>query len=144
MLENLLPLHPRAVHFPIALSLVGVLFVVIGLLRNRQQWIGYGQISLLLGWLGVMLAIVTGLIDQSIAPDTPEVNTLINQHITAGIALLVAAGLALYWPLRNKRLWSEGRSRWGYVGLLLIIVALVVIEGWLGGKLVYLHGVGVR
>ncbi len=91
--------------------------------------------SLLLGWLGAMAAIITGLFDQSAAPRTPEVlSAVINQHITAGIALLVAVTLALYWPLRNKRLWDAGTTRWGYLALLLLIVGLVAVEGWLGGS----------
>ncbi len=70
---------------------------------------------------------------------------VLNQHITAGIALLIAAGLALYWPLRNKRLQTGAASaRWGYLALLASIVLLVAIEGWLGGRLVYDFGVGVR
>lgn len=144
MLEFLLPLHPRAVHFPIALTLAGVLFAALGLLRQKPGWIAYGQMSLLLGWLGTIAAILTGLFDQSAAPQTPEVLAIINQHITAGIALLVAVGLALYWPLRNKRLWDAGGARWGYLALLLLIAVLVAVEGWLGGKLVYELGVGVR
>ena len=109
MLEFLLPLHPRVVHFPIALTLAGALFAALGLFRQKPQWMAYGQMSLLLGWLGAIAAIITGLFDQSAAPQTPEVLAVINQHITAGIALLVAVGLALYWPLRNKRLWNAGR-----------------------------------
>lgn len=144
MLESLLPLHPRAVHFPIALSLAGVLFVALGLFRRKPPWIAYGQMSLLLGWLGTLAAVVTGLFDQSAAPQTPAVLAVINQHITAGIGLLVALGLALYWPLRNKRLWEPGTARGGYLALLLLVVVLVLIEGWLGGKLVYQLGVGVR
>ena len=144
MLTILTPYHPRFVHFPIALSLVGVLFIALGLIRHRERWIGFGQFSLFLGWLGVIAAIVTGLIDQSRAPDDAVVKAVINQHITAGIALLIAVGLALYWPLRNKRLLSDGRAAWGYLALLLIIAALVFVEGWLGGKLVYQLGVGVK
>ncbi|OQA43011.1 MAG: hypothetical protein BWY52_02014 [Chloroflexi bacterium ADurb.Bin325] len=144
MLESFLPLHPRTVHFPIALTLVGVAFAALGLFRQRPQWIAYGQMNLLLGWLGALAAVATGLFDQSAAPQTPEVLAVINQHISAGIALLVTIGLALYWPLRNKRLWSAGRSRWGYLALLLLIVALIAVEGWLGGRLVYGLGVGVH
>ena len=144
MLEFLLPLHPRVVHFPIALTLAGALFAALGLLRQKPQWMAYGQLSLLLGWLGAIAAIITGLFDQSAAPPSPAVLAVINQHITAGIALLVAVGLALYWPLRNKRLWDAGTARWGYLALLLLIAVLVGIEGWLGGKLVYELGVGVR
>jgi uncharacterized membrane protein len=144
MLDALTPFHPRFVHFPIALSLVGALFLAFGLIRRRERWIGYGQISLLIGWLGVMAAVATGLIDQSAAPDDAAIHAVINQHITAGIALLIAVALALYWPLRNKRLLSEGNARWGYIGLLILIVALVAIEGWLGGKLVYHYHVGIQ
>jgi len=143
MLEAILPLHPRFVHFPIALSLAGVLFLVLGLFRRQERFTGYGQWSLLLGWLGIVAAVVTGLIDQTGAPQEPEVTAIINQHITAGIALLIASGLALYWPLRNKKLWTTP-ARWGYVALLVAIVLLVLMEGWLGGQLVYEYGVGLR
>ena len=143
MLEGLTPFHPRVVHFPIALSIVGAAFIIFGILRGRDKWMGYGQFSLLLGWLGIMVAVVTGLIDQAGAPQTPEVATVIDQHITAGIALLVAVGLALYWPLRNKKLWTTS-ARWGYLALLGAVVVLVLVEGWLGGKLVYHFRVGVR
>jgi uncharacterized membrane protein len=144
MIAILTPFHPRVVHFPIALSLVGALLIALGLVRHRERWIGFGQLSLILGWLGVMAAIITGLTDQSRAPDSAAVQAVISQHITVGIALLIAVGLALYWPLRNKRLLSDGRAAWGYLALLLIIAALVFVEGWLGGKLVYQLGVGVK
>jgi len=144
MLTALTPFHPRLVHFPIALSLVGAFFVALGLFRRRKQWIDYGQLSLLLGWFGVMAAIITGLIDQSRAPKSDAVAAVINQHITVGITLLISVGLALYWPLRNKRLFYEGNARWGFLALLVIIVGLVFLEGWLGGKLVYQFGVGVK
>lgn len=144
MIGMLTPFHPRVVHFPIALSLVGALLIALGLFRHRERWIGFGQLSLILGWLGVIAAVVTGLIDQSRAPDNAVVKAVIDQHITAGVALLIAVGLALYWPLRDKRLLSNSRTAWGYLALLLIIAALVFVEGWLGGKLVYQLGVGVK
>jgi uncharacterized membrane protein len=87
--------------------------------------------------------VVTGLIDQASASQDATVAAVINQHITAGVALLVAVGLALYWPLRNKRLWTSS-ARWGYMALLAAVVVLVFIEGWLGGRLVYHLHVGVQ
>lgn len=145
MLEALLPLHPRVVHFPVALTLTGVLFLAVGLWRRQERWWGYGQISLLLGWVGVLAAVVTGLVDQARAPQDAAVTAVINQHITAGIALLVAAGLALYWPLRDKRLLANTTAtRWSYLALLALVALLVALEGWLGGRLVYDLGVGVK
>jgi uncharacterized membrane protein len=72
------------------------------------------------------------------------VTAVINQHITVGIGALVAFGLALYWPLRDKKLSAPGRIPWAYLTLLLVGVGLILLEGWLGGKLVYQFGVGVR
>lgn len=140
-----MPFHPRMVHFPIALALVGALFAALGLLRRNQGWWRYGQISLLLAGLGTLAAGITGLVDQAQAPQDPAVAALINAHITAGILLGVAVGLALYWPLRNKHLSAgDGPARWGYLALLAVIVVLVLVEGRLGGQLVYDFGVGVR
>ncbi len=142
-MDALFPLHPRFVHFPIALLLVGTAALAFGLWRGRERWLSYGRISLLFGWLGVLAAMATGLIDQSRAPQTAAIAAVINQHITAGIALLIVFGLALYWPLRDKKLFA-GRIPWPYLALLLAGVALVFLEGFLGGKLVYQLGVGVR
>jgi uncharacterized membrane protein len=169
------PLHPRFVHFPIALLLTGVVLIALALTLRRERWLEYGRFSLFLGWLGVLVASLTGLIDEARAPDSAPVQAVVNQHITVGILLLVIFGLALYWPLRNPALWGGlptggaaatepapsrarrsrqvGRQaagaqalraqRWLYLALLLLGAALIVLEGWLGGKLVYTFGVGV-
>ncbi len=140
----LFPFHPRFVHFPIALGLVGVAFVAWGLLRERQAWTNYGRISLVLAWIGLLFAAGTGLIDQSRAPDQPAVANAINQHITVGIGLIVVFGLALYWPLRDRTLFTTGGgNRWAYLALLAVGAAMILLEAWLGGGLVYKMGVGV-
>jgi len=41
-------------------------------------------------------------------------------------------------------LMSASRRRWTYFALLALAAALVLVESWLGGKLVYTYGVGVR
>ena len=137
------PFHPRLVHFPIALTLVGAAFYIWGILRGQERWLAFGRTSLVLGWIGILVAIVSGLIDQSRAPNLPAVADTINQHITVGIAMVVVFGLALYWPLRDRKLWTQPGKRWAFVALLCAGAGLVLLEGWLGGKLVYQLGVGV-
>jgi uncharacterized membrane protein len=140
----LFPYHPRLVHIPIALGLVGAASLAFGLLRGRQRWTEYGQITLVLTWIGLLLAAASGLIDQSRAPDTPGVANAINQHITVGVGLIVVFGLILYWPLRDRKLLTAGRGkRWGYLALLALGAAMLILEAWLGGGLVYKMGVGV-
>ncbi|MDQ1300920.1 MAG: hypothetical protein QG637_841, partial [Chloroflexota bacterium] len=62
---------------------------------------------------------------------------------SAGIALMVVFGLALYWPLQVKRLLSGGAGRWGYLALLLLGALLILVESWLGGQLLYMLWVGL-
>jgi uncharacterized membrane protein len=145
-MESLFPFHPRFVHFPIALSLVGVAFVAASLVRREAdtRWFWAGRLLLFLGWIGALVAGITGMIDQSRAPDLPVVRDTINMHITVGIALIIVLGLALYWPLKDKKLPSESAHRWGYLALLLLGAGLVLLESWLGGQLVYKLGVGVQ
>jgi uncharacterized membrane protein len=149
-MDFLFPFHPRFVHFPIALSLVGVVFVAVSLVRREasERWFWAGRLLVFLGWIGALVAGVTGMIDQSRAPDLPAVRDTINMHITVGIALIIVFGLVLYWPLKDKRLLSDGSPqqgyRWGYLALLLLGVGLVLLESWLGGQLVYKLGVGVQ
>lgn len=139
----LYPYHPRLVHFPIALGLAAVAFIAWGLLRGQERWTGYGRTSLLLAWIGALAAALTGLIDQSYASSAPAVTDAINRHITVGLALIVVLGLALYWPLRDRRLFAAGGKRAGYLALLALAAGLILLEGWLGGQLVYHLHVGV-
>ena len=116
--------------------------------EGAERWFWAGRLLIFLGWIGALVAGVTGVIDQSRAPDMPVVRDTINSHITAGIALIIVFGLALYWPLKDKKLLSEGASgrghRCGYLALLLLGVGLILLESWLGGQLVYKLGVGVQ
>ena len=149
-MDFLFPFHPRFVHFPIALSLVGVALVAVSFVRRdgSERWFWAGRLLVFFGWIGALVAGVTGMIDQSRAPDLPVVRDTINSHITVGIALIIVFGLALYWPLKDRKLLSEGASgqghRWGYLALLLLGVGLILLESWLGGVLVYKLGVGVQ
>jgi uncharacterized membrane protein len=148
--DILFPFHPRTVHFPIALTLVGVAFIILSAILARRggdddehaaKWLQYGRVTLVLGWVAALVSITTGLIDQSRARDDAAVTSTINLHITTGIALVITLGLALYWPLRDRQVFS--RHRWTYIGLLVLVAALVLVESWLGGQLVFHLGVGV-
>lgn len=155
-------LHPATVHFPIAFLLLasgaGLLYIYwrpLEVLRTLTWW------PMLLGWLGTLLAMLTGLLAQSgLPPDAPYRATL-NWHITSGLALWVLYGLLLYWqwllqkrpPRRTKAappiaapppdLLQQPALRLRLTLLLLAGIVLVLASGWNGGKLVYTWGVNV-
>jgi len=159
MLSNL---HPATVHFPIAFLLLasgaGLLHIYwrpLDLLRTLTWW------PMLLGWLGTLVAILTGLLAQSGLPPEAPYRATLNWHITSGLALWVLYGLLLYWqwllqkkpPRRPKAaeptvtpppdLLQQSSLHWRVTLLLLTGIGLVLASGWNGGQLVYTWGVNV-
>lgn len=150
---TLSPLHPRFVHFPIALlltgSLVALAYIILPRLRAGDSWPRQTLLSLawsclLLGWLAIFPAVLTGLIDQNSAPQNPAVTSVVNQHIAAGFGLIITYGLLLYERLRAADVLDEPRSRLRIIFLLVLGIGLIILEGSLGGKLVYQFGVGIQ
>ncbi len=155
-------LHPATVHFPIAFLLLasgaGLLYIYwrpLEVLRTLTWW------PMLLGWLGALVAMLTGLLAQSGLPPAAPYRATLNWHITTGLALWVLYGLLLYWqwlyqkkpPRRTKAatqavtpppdLLQQPALRWRVTLLLLTGIFLVLASGWNGGKLVYTWGVNV-
>ena len=136
------PLHPLTVHFPIAFYLLGAALTLGYLWRQQPDLERLAYWSFILSWVMTLLASLSGLIDQSqLAIDDPRRNN-VNNHITAGVALLILNGLLIYMRLR----WPDvlTRHRWPYLGLMLLGVIAVLAAAWLGGELVYRLQVGVQ
>jgi uncharacterized membrane protein len=153
-------LHPASVHFPIALlslaSVAGLLYLYwrsLPLLLTLTWW------PMLLGWLGGLVAVGTGLLAQSGLPPSAPYRAVLNWHIGTGLALLAAYGFLLYrrWLFDSVKaqkarqrlgnsatdLLDDPQGRFGFSLFALIGLALVIASGWNGGRLVYEWGVNV-
>lgn len=143
------PLHPLTVHFPIALLLANALFTLCYLRLHQPSFETSAYYCLLAGWFGAVVAILSGTIEgvrQVFGSDAPHADALqwVNAHAFVGVALLVIYGQALLRRRRNAALLDDAQQRTGYLRLLAIGAVLVIVDGWLGGHLVYSLGVGVR
>ena len=132
------PIHPMLVVFPIGLwifSLVCDLVFLIGpaipLWRNMAFYTMAG------GWIGALAAAVPGLIDyfsmsQGAAKRTATTHMTLNLIVVA----LYAVNLWMRWA-------GDGAAGWT-IGLSVVAVLLLAAAGWLGGELVYVHGMGIE
>jgi len=130
------PLHPALAHFPVALWLAAVLWDAIGWWRVGEPL--WGQMSywcLALGLVAALPTAATGLIELlSLAPGEPAIATA-TAHM---LVMLTATGLfGASWLVRA----TDGAVGWA-IALEVVGAAVVFVGGWLGGTLVYRHGIG--
>jgi uncharacterized membrane protein len=131
------------VHFPIAFYLLGALLTLIYLWRGNKEVEQFAYWSFSLSFIGTIVASVVGLIDQSQLELNDPRRATVNNHITAGVALLTINGLLIYMRFRWPDVLSD-RYRWVYLGLLALGVAAVLTTAWLGGELVFQLQVGIQ
>ncbi|HJZ47051.1 MAG TPA: DUF2231 domain-containing protein [Roseiflexaceae bacterium] len=143
------PFHPLTVHLPIGLLLGNALLTVLYLRRGDQTYETGAFHCLWLGWLGMLLAIAAGTFDaarQVLSATNSRADALgwINAHALAGLAILVVYWQAWQIRRRDPAVLDTPSSRRGYLTRLAIGVALLVLDGWLGGHLVYSLRLGIN
>lgn len=136
------PLHPILVHFPIALLVTSFLadatfaFTAMESLRDAGWWM------LAAAAASGAAAVPAGIYDMRRAALNEEVHERVHRHMWVGIALLVVLiALAVWrWTLYTH----PGESLpLLYLDAAFLVVTLATFQGWLGGELVYTHGVFV-
>ena len=131
------PIHPMLVPFPIV-CFIGALVTDIAYWRTAQMmWADFSAWLLVIGLIMGGLAAIAGLIDflsnrliRAQAPAWP--------HMVGNIVAMLLALLNAFVHTRDA--WTSVVP----VGLVLsvLVVLILLVTGWLGGELVYRHGVG--
>ena len=137
------PVHPMIIPFPIALWVFSLVADVIYLLRGNlvwRDWIAF--YTLLGGILGAAVAAVPGIIDWLSIKDR-EVKKLADWHARLNVIALLVFAADFYLRTSGGAHWVGGSTT---IPLLLSVlgVVLITISGWLGGEMVYTHGVAVE
>lgn len=133
------PIHPMLVPFPIGLwvfSFICDLIFVFG--AQAPVWKTVALYTMVGGVIGALLAAVAGLIDLLSLPPEPRKTAIIHMSINLVIVVLFVINI---W-LRISA--GDAGAGWSLpVWLSLVAVLLLLVSGWLGGKLVYESGVAV-
>jgi len=136
------PIHPMLIPFPIALWVFSLVADIIYLWRGNPGWVWMAFWTLIAGCLGAIAAAIFGIIDY-LAIENKEVKKVANWHARFNVLALLL--FAASWYLRTGNgsdLVNDSLTI--PVALSIIGVIAVTISGWLGGELVFKHGVAVN
>ncbi len=146
MIYRLFPatIHPMVVHFTIAILYLAVLAEIIAYFRRKDAFYERaGFILLGLGVLATIAAGVAGSISETYDRITPAVAAMLATHRfygeLTGVLFLIA------WVIRLVTRYRKSPARVSLIALLISLVALGFLSyvGYLGGTMVYDHGLGI-
>ena len=131
------PIHPMLVPFPIGLFIFSLVCDLISLGSDRAEvWDAVAFYSMVGGFIGALLAAVPGLIDLFSLKDK-KVKGIGMMHMAINLTVVVLYAINIW--LRA----DTGDNAGIPLVLSIVAVGLLAVSGWLGGEMVYAHGVGV-
>ena len=133
------PLHPALVHFPIACWSLATAADLAGLVWGEPVWRLAGV--LLLAGIGFSIpAMLAGFFELArIAEGNPAIKD-VNRHMIMVMCALAFYTASLFLRLQGTHLVEPGVLA---IGMSVLGFLFLAVAGWLGGKLVYAHRLGV-
>lgn len=130
------PIHPMLVVFPIGLWVFSFVSDLIYLGTSNVDWNSVAYYAMAGGILGALAAAIPGLVDL-LSVTTGRTRIIGLWHM--GLNLFIVALFAINFWMRT----SVPQISTGLIWFSALSIALLIISGWLGGELVYRHGIGV-
>lgn len=136
------PIHPMLIPFPIALWVFSLVADLIYFWRGNPAWEWIAFYTLAGGIVGAILAAVFGIIDY-FAIEDKKVSNVAAWHARINVLALILFAASFYLRTNGGARLIGGSMT---IPLVLSIVGVVsiTISGWLGGELVFKHGVAVN
>ena len=133
------PIHPMLVPFPIGLwvfSFASDLIYAYG--TQNPVWKTIALYAMIGGLIGALAAAVPGLIDLLSLPTGPRGTAVV--HMVINLAVVALFAVNIWMRMRTTDLGAASTTP---MWLSALGIAMLLVSGWLGGKLVYEHGVAV-
>ena len=133
------PIHPMLVPLPIGLWVFSLACDIIALfVADPATWKVVALYAMIGGIIGALLAAVFGLIDLLSLPDDIRKTAILHMSINLVIVVIFIVNAWLRLGAADSGAGSPGLD-W----LSLVAIVLLLVSGWLGGKMVYRYGVAV-
>jgi uncharacterized membrane protein len=130
--------HPSLVHYPLVLFPASVLADLLGRLTGSRALMSLGARLMPIAAGSAMVTGAAGLVAQEAVKAEGQAHELLATHRNMNLSLI---GLAVAMSVLRARKAEPGT---GYLLAGLGAVAAMNFTAYLGGKMVYAHGVGVR
>ena len=137
------PLHPALVHFPIALVVFSFIADLLGRLTRKPSLRAAGFWSLIGALVFGAITAATGYYDMTrtrgVLGDTFR---YVDFHMDVGFILVGAVVVLTVWRwiLYTRR---DSVPGFPYFIVALLVMGLVLFQGWYGGEMVFSQGAGV-
>lgn len=137
-------IHPKVVHFPVALLTTYAILEIIGIIFNKEF---ISKSALLVLCIGVVTALIAVLTGNQAATNfihwTEGSTALLNNHQTGATYLLwvsaIVCGLRIFAAMKKK---FVGWIKYVFVVFAIVILFIVYKTGSYGGDLVKKYGIG--
>lgn len=131
------PIHPMLVVFPIGLWVFSFVCDVIRMIVWPNPNLSIVSLySIAGGIIGALVAAVPGFIDYLSIRDY-------NVRRTATFHMILNLTAVVLFAINFWLRWSSGQTTGIAIGLSFVTLIILSASGWLGGELVYKHGMGV-
>ncbi len=137
--------HPIAVHFPIALTIIAFLLSIAAYARRNHpvaaQLAAAGHFTLWLAAIGAAVAVIFGWLAFNSVNHDDAGHAAMLLHRSWAVPTAVGLILLASWDA-----WKYRVNELISVPMLFVLFLLsqsIAVTGWLGGEVVYRHGIGV-
>ncbi len=127
------PLHAMLVHFPIAFTAAGFLFIVIALWKKQTLFEQFAFANIIMASLGTLAAGLSGLLDNQRFYEGTAPNAIVKMILASLLLVITTVTAITRW--RNPNLFETKKGFYFTAYLISFPIALVL--SFLGGGIVY-------
>jgi uncharacterized membrane protein len=138
MAVRLQEVHPSIVHYPLALLPTAVVADLLGRATGSETLREMGRVLMPVAAAAAAVSAVTGLVAQEEVAVDGVAEELLVTHRNLNLSLVTLSTALAAWRVRTERPGP------GYFALALAGLGALGYSAYLGGKMVYEHGVGVK
>lgn len=141
-LKEVFNVHPVFVHFPLALFPSALLLYGLGFLFKRPSLSVAGRACLYLAASGTVVAVLTGWQAQDTFPHNARIHHMMMTHLRIGLIIGLFALVLVVWSFVQRG--HQPKGVYAFLALLIGTTGLVMQNGDLGSRMVYVEGAAVK